>query len=78
MNEKIKEIALKSGGSHYPNVNPQQLQLFAELIIKECIDAVEKGDCRNIVFTTFDRDQEAGVKQRCINSIKDRFGVVRN
>jgi hypothetical protein len=36
MNKRIKELALQAGGSHYPEVNPDQLEKFAELIIREC------------------------------------------
>jgi len=36
MNEKIKELALQAGGSHYPDVNTTQLVKFAELIVWEC------------------------------------------
>lgn len=36
MNEKIKELALQAGGSHYPEVGGKLLEKFAELLIKEC------------------------------------------
>lgn len=36
MNERIKEIALQAGGSHYPNVGGKTLEKFAELIVREC------------------------------------------
>jgi hypothetical protein len=36
MNKQIKELALQAGGSHYPDVNSQQLEKFAELLINEC------------------------------------------
>ena len=36
MNEKIKELALQAGGSHYPTVGGKTLEKFAELIVKEC------------------------------------------
>ena len=38
MNERIKELALQTGGSHYPDVNTAQLEKFAELIIQDCAD----------------------------------------
>jgi hypothetical protein len=41
MNERIKELALQAGGSHYPEVNPMQLKKFAELIIQECLNICE-------------------------------------
>jgi hypothetical protein len=36
MNKQILELALQAGGSHYPDVNRQQLEKFAELLINEC------------------------------------------
>jgi hypothetical protein len=36
MNKQIRELALQAGGSHYPDVNSQQLEKFAELLINEC------------------------------------------
>ena len=45
MNKRIKELALQAGGSHYPEVNKETLEKFAELIIRECaaqVDSVYK------------------------------------
>jgi hypothetical protein len=45
MNKRIKELALQAGGSHYPDVNRETLEKFAELIIRECaaqVDSVYK------------------------------------
>ena len=45
MNKRIKELALQAGGSHYPDVNKETLEKFAELIIRECaaqVDSVYK------------------------------------
>ena len=49
MNERIKEIALQAGGSHYPTVGGKTLQDFADLLIKDCIDNVKvwEKDSRN-------------------------------
>ncbi len=41
MNEKIKELALQAGGSHYPDVGGKTLEKFAELIIRECAAQVD-------------------------------------
>jgi hypothetical protein len=41
MNERIKQLALQAGGSHYPEVNAMQLEKFAELIVRDCVDIVE-------------------------------------
>jgi hypothetical protein len=41
MNEKFKQFSLAAGGSHYPTINPQLQQRFAELIVQECIAIAE-------------------------------------
>ena len=41
MNERIKEIALQAGGSHYPTVGGKTLEKFAELLIRECAGQVD-------------------------------------
>ena len=60
MNPIIKQLALEAGGSHYPEVNPVQLQKFAELIVRECA-ALVKGqphvdkmmDCNSVIKQHF-------------------------
>ena len=42
LTKKVYEIALNSGGSFYPEVNPATLQKFAEGIIEECIMIAEQ------------------------------------
>ncbi len=41
MNERIRELALQAGGSHYPEVGGELLQKFAELLIKDCASKVK-------------------------------------
>lgn len=73
MKQKVKEIALETGGSHYPEVGGELLQSFADKLIAECIDAVNNADCKSFVYTNFDKDRELSVKERCVIAIKDRF-----
>jgi len=44
MNDRIRELALQAGGSHYPDVNTNQLVKFAELIVQECCDILDPGE----------------------------------
>ena len=37
MNERITELALDAGGSHYPEVGGKTLERFAELLVRETI-----------------------------------------
>lgn len=34
--ELLRKLQLQAGGSHYPDINPQMQEKFAELIIREC------------------------------------------
>lgn len=42
MNQRIKELALQAGGSHFPEVGGKNLERFAELLIQEC---AQVADC---------------------------------
>jgi hypothetical protein len=75
MNEKIKEIALQAGGSHYPEVGGELLQEFARLLINECIESVNSADTRQLTHTTFDLSQATACKERCVKSIKQKFDI---
>jgi hypothetical protein len=43
MNQRIHELALQAGGSHFPTVGGANLEKFAELLVKECIDICLTG-----------------------------------
>ena len=39
MNEKLKQLALEVGGSHFPEVSRQYLEQTVRLVIRECVEA---------------------------------------
>jgi hypothetical protein len=43
LTKKIYEIALNTGGSFYPEVNPDTLQRFAEAIVEECATVADSN-----------------------------------
>jgi hypothetical protein len=72
MKQKIHDLALQAGGSHYPDVGGATLEKFAELLIEECIRAVEATPL-TCAYTTF---QEGIVKctiKESVESIKKNF-----
>jgi hypothetical protein len=79
MNERIKEIALQAGGSHYPEVNTMQLEKFADMLIRECIQQVvlqykpvlENEDMMK--DTHWDGYVQCGVD--CHAAIREHFGI---
>lgn len=38
LNEQLTKISLEAGGSFFPEVNPDQMKKFAELLIQEAVD----------------------------------------
>lgn len=75
MDKKIfKEIALQSGGSHYPDVGGATLEKFAELIIEACINAVESSNTHH-AYTTYDKGLIDATIAKCAQSIRDTMGV---
>ena len=72
MNDKLKEIALQAGGSHYPDVGGETLEKFARLLIAECIDAV-KNTPKTAAFTTFDLSVVDGTIANSVKAIEQRF-----
>jgi hypothetical protein len=68
MKQKVKELALQAGGSHYPEVGGELLQKVVDLVVEECIDAVKNADVTSITYTNFDKDRALSIK-----SINERF-----
>jgi hypothetical protein len=66
MNERIKEIALQAGGSHYPTVGGKTLEKFAELLVRECAK-----------IATYPQlgDEESYYGNEFAKAIKKHFGV---
>jgi hypothetical protein len=65
MHDIMKRLALQAGGSHYPNVNTQQLEYFYKSVVTECADwAVANSD----VMATAGPDSFA-------TEMKKQFGV---
>jgi hypothetical protein len=43
LTQKVYELALKTGGSFYPETNSATLQKFAEAIIEECAQIADSN-----------------------------------
>lgn len=72
MNEKLKELSLQAGGTHYPSINSNMQEQFARLIIDECINAV-KNTNKHHAFTTFDLGIVEATIEKSIKAIDERF-----
>lgn len=71
---KVTELALQAGGSHYPDVNRMQLELYTKLAVAECINALRDGSKQH-VCTNFDQGQHEATLDGAEAAIKERFGL---
>ncbi len=78
MNERIKELALKAGGGlsciaepleHPWKFSEQELETFAELIVKECAAVIDEEALEDEVDFAMRR------MESCSWLIKEHFGV---
>lgn len=46
MTPLLQNFSLQAGGSHYPTVNPQMQEAFANMIVNECIRLAEQEEDR--------------------------------
>lgn len=74
MNKRIQEL-LSQAGVHY-EVMPKDTvyEKFAELIISECLTAIDKTDTTHI-YTTFDQSMVMGTIEKSKKAVKEHFGV---
>lgn len=72
MKSIYKELALQAGGSHYPEVGGELLEKFANLLVKECIKAVEQTP-KHAAFTTFDNGVVEKTIELSIKQLKEKF-----
>ena len=61
--ELLTRLQLEAGGSHYPTINPDMQQRFAELIIQECVQVLDSHEPLN-TWT-----------KRYSTLVKEHFGV---
>lgn len=72
MKQKIYDIALAAGGSHYPDVNSNTLEKFAELLIAECVGVVENTPT-TCAYTTHDLAAVNCTIAKSIDALKEYF-----
>lgn len=74
MKEKIKEIALQAGGSHYPEVGGELLQKFADILLLEVIGVVEKTPM-HCAYTTFQESIVTCTIAKSVEALKTHFDI---
>lgn len=73
-NKIYEELALQTGGSHYPEVGGKLLEQFADLLVKECIKVVEQTP-KHCAYTTHDLDTVQCTIDKAVAAIKEKFQV---
>ena len=74
MKQKVKELALQAGGSHYPEVGGEVLNKFADLLLEEVINTI-KNTPKHCAHTTYDMSTVECTIKQSVSAVKDRFGV---
>jgi len=46
---------------------------FVNQVVGECVLAILSTDTRGLVYTTYDRDQVAGIISKVVDSVRDHF-----
>ena len=68
MNERIKQLALQASKKAFPIGSVAWMELFAELIVQECVDICQDIDGEDNI------DARSG-RQDCAVEIREYFGV---
>lgn len=78
MNERIKELAEQSGFRSNPDIYDRNqsfdIEKFAELIVKECLLAIDNTNTHH-AYTTFDKDLIDATIKKSKKAVKEHFGV---
>ena len=74
MNDRIRELAEQAGSTHKQNLGVYQfytdeLEKFAELIVRECVGVIESGRFLH------DQAPTAIFAKECSGAVKRHFGV---
>ena len=72
--DKVAQISLEVGGSHYPTVNIHLQEAMVKQVVQECIKSLENCN-KDHVYTTFDASQFEATIQRAREAINERFGL---
>jgi hypothetical protein len=75
MKEKIKELALQAGGSHYPEVGGDILELFADLLVKDVLHEIDKVNTNVCCGTTYDTSISTCVREKIVDHIKQAYDI---
>ena len=74
MNERIRELLEQAGVKYVTMPKDTVYEKFAELIVKECLTAIDKTDTTHI-YTSFDQSMVMGTIEKSKKAIKEHFGV---
>ena len=73
MRKEFEHIALLAGGSHYPQVGGNNLELFGKLLVEDCVEVV---GARTIAeeHTDWETGYNAALK-KVVFDLKQKYGI---
>lgn len=85
ISDKTKELVGKaedtfaSEPSHFSRDYAKygMLQILIHYVIEDCIHSVQNADLRAITFTTYDKENNDDIRDRLVNAIKEKNGLLK-
>jgi hypothetical protein len=79
VNERLREFERESkleifGLGARREIWEKALEKYAELIVRECLTAIDKTDTTHI-YTTFDQSMVMGTIEKSKKAVKEHFGL---
>ena len=73
MKKEFEHIALLAGGSHYPQVGGDNLSLFGQLVVEDCIEVI---GARTVAeeHTDWENGYNAALK-KVVFDLKMKYGI---
>lgn len=73
MKKEFEHLALLAGGSHYPQVGGDNLELFGKLVVEDCVEVI---DARTIAeeHTDWETGYNAALKKVAFD-LKTKYGI---
>ena len=81
MNERIKELAIEAGYEKdmfgIGHWDMSECKKFAELLLREAIDIIEKAPTQHCAYTTYDKTVVDCTVQKIITALHSKFELTK-
>ena len=71
--DELADAKLQTPGEYHPDWHIIRDEFFAKQIIGETVLAILATDTRDLVYTTYDRDQVSGIIGRVVDQVRNHW-----